>query len=72
MASHHEWARFDALAIEYIFGARVAFDHEQVVTVGSAGVDHIRRGGNAQLAVSDDRYTGERRDASANQTRYNQ
>jgi hypothetical protein len=67
MASYHEWARPDALAIWYLFGSRVAFDHEQVVATGCASVDHVRRGGKAKLAVGDDRYTGERRDTSARQ-----
>jgi hypothetical protein len=70
MASDHEWARPDVLAIWYLFGFRVAFDHEQVVATGCASVDHVRRGGNAELAVCDDRYTGERRDTSASQHIY--
>jgi hypothetical protein len=70
MASYHEWARLDFLAIGHLFGRRVAFDHEQVVATGCASVDHVRHGGNAKLAVGNDRYTGERRDASASQPRY--
>jgi hypothetical protein len=59
IASHHEKTRVDALSGGYLFfGTRVALDQKQVIPVVCAGING-RRG--AELAISDDRYTGEQR-----------